>query len=56
MYLWLLLPSESSAVAQGDEVQGWLALPDGEEEGPYPTILHTHGGPTSIQMQEIHES
>lgn len=53
MYLWLLLPSESSAVAQGDEVQGWLALPDGEEEGPYPTILHTHGGPTSIQMQSF---
>ena len=41
------------AVAQGDEVQGWLALPDGEEEGPYPTILHTHGGPTSIQMQSF---
>ena len=34
-------------------MQGWLALPDGEEEGPYPTILHTHGGPTSIQMQSF---
>lgn len=35
----------------GDEVQGWLALPADESEGPWPTILHTHGGPTSIQMQ-----
>ena len=28
----------------GDMIQGWLALPDGE--GPFPTILETHGGPT----------
>ena len=28
----------------GDTIQGWLALPDGE--GPFPTILETHGGPT----------
>jgi dienelactone hydrolase len=25
------------------EVQGWLAVPEGE--GPFPTILETHGGP-----------
>jgi len=31
----------------GDEIQGWVALPEGE--GPFPTILHTHGGPTSVQ-------
>lgn len=39
------------ASENGDEVQGWLALPGPESEGPWPTILHTHGGPTSIQMQ-----
>ena len=30
----------------GDMIQGWLAAPDGD--GPFPTILHTHGGPTSV--------
>ncbi|MBI5354774.1 MAG: S9 family peptidase [Chloroflexi bacterium] len=30
----------------GDAIQGWLAVPDGE--GPFPTILHTHGGPTAV--------
>jgi dipeptidyl aminopeptidase/acylaminoacyl peptidase len=30
----------------GDPVQGWLAIPDGE--GPFPTILETHGGPTWV--------
>jgi len=30
----------------GDMIQGWLAVPDGH--GPFPTILHTHGGPTSV--------
>lgn len=29
--------------ANGERVQCWLATPDGE--GPFPTILHTHGGP-----------
>lgn len=32
--------------ANGEQIQGWLALPDGP--GPYPTILSTHGGPTSV--------
>jgi dipeptidyl aminopeptidase/acylaminoacyl peptidase len=32
----------------GDLVQGWLATP-ALGEGPYPTILHTHGGPTHFQ-------
>ena len=35
----------------GDTVQGWLALPAEETAGPFRTILHTHGGPSSIQMQ-----
>lgn len=30
----------------GETIQGWLALPEGV--GPFPTILHTHGGPTSV--------
>lgn len=30
---------------QGQMIQGWLARPDGD--GPFPTILETHGGPTS---------
>ena len=30
----------------GDFIQGWLAVPDGE--GPFPTILETHGGPTWV--------
>lgn len=29
--------------SDGQEIQGWLGLPDGA--GPFPTILHTHGGP-----------
>ena len=30
-------------------IQGWLGVPDGE--GPFPTILHTHGGPTSVMTE-----
>ena len=30
----------------GETIQGWLAVPEGE--GPFPTILHTHGGPTAV--------
>ena len=37
----VLLTSEN-----GDPLQGWLAVPEGD--GPFPTILHTHGGPTSV--------
>ena len=36
------------AGANGDRIHGWLATPDGE--GPFPTILHTHGGPTAVMM------
>ncbi|MBN1583072.1 MAG: S9 family peptidase, partial [Anaerolineae bacterium] len=31
----------------GDQIQGWLSVPDGA--GPFPMILHTHGGPTSVK-------
>ncbi len=30
----------------GDTIFGWLAVPEGE--GPFPTILHTKGGPTTV--------
>jgi dipeptidyl aminopeptidase/acylaminoacyl peptidase len=30
----------------GTEVQGWLLTPPGD--GPWPTILYAHGGPTSV--------
>jgi dipeptidyl aminopeptidase/acylaminoacyl peptidase len=31
----------------GTPIQAWLATPEGE--GPFPTIVHTHGGPTAVQ-------
>ena len=33
----------------GTPIQGWLAVPEGE--GPFPTIIDIHGGPTGAQMQ-----
>lgn len=41
--------SISYASENGATIQGWLGVPDGE--GPYPTILHTHGGPTAVMTQ-----
>ena len=35
----------------GEMIQGWLALPDGN--GPFPTILETHGGPTSVRSSRF---
>ena len=35
----------------GDMIQGWLAVPDGE--GPFPTVLETHGGPTSVRSSRF---
>lgn len=35
--------------SDGQQIQGWLALPDGQ--GPFPTILETHGGPTAVQTE-----
>jgi dipeptidyl aminopeptidase/acylaminoacyl peptidase len=35
----------------GQEIQGWLGVPDGQ--GPFPTILYTHGGPESVQVEEF---
>ena len=43
------IPSRSLTYRSGDgtTIQAWLATPPGD--GPFPTIVHTHGGPTSVQ-------
>lgn len=33
----------------GEAVHGWLALPEGS--GPFPAILHMHGGPTDVMLE-----
>jgi dipeptidyl aminopeptidase/acylaminoacyl peptidase len=33
----------------GVPIQAWLAVPEGK--GPFPTILHTHGGPTAVMTE-----
>ena len=33
------------------EIQGWIAMPEGE--GPFPLILDTHGGPQSVQSEDF---
>jgi dipeptidyl aminopeptidase/acylaminoacyl peptidase len=35
--------------SDGQQIQAWLGLPDGD--APFPTILHTHGGPESVTTQ-----
>jgi dipeptidyl aminopeptidase/acylaminoacyl peptidase len=35
--------------SDGQMIQGWLGLPEGQ--GPFPTILHTHGGPESVMTE-----
>jgi dipeptidyl aminopeptidase/acylaminoacyl peptidase len=35
--------------SDGQEIQGWLATPDGD--GPYPLILDTHGGPQTVMAE-----
>lgn len=32
--------------SDGTPIQAWLATPEGD--GPFPTIVHTHGGPTFV--------
>lgn len=41
--------SISFATVDGTEIQGWLGLPEGN--GPFPTILHMHGGPTAVMTE-----
>ncbi|GAB5493206.1 MAG: prolyl oligopeptidase family serine peptidase [Phototrophicaceae bacterium] len=37
--------------ADGTAIQAWLVTPDGD--APFPTIVHTHGGPTAV-MTDIY--
>jgi dipeptidyl aminopeptidase/acylaminoacyl peptidase len=43
---WRSITFQSS---DGQTIQGWLSMPEGE--GPFPTILHTHGGPTAVTTE-----
>jgi dipeptidyl aminopeptidase/acylaminoacyl peptidase len=43
--------SVSFPSTEGATIQGWLAVPEGE--GPFPTILETHGGPTAATQEEF---
>lgn len=43
--------SVSFPSTDGATIQGWLALPEGE--GPFPTILETHGGPSAATMESF---
>jgi dipeptidyl aminopeptidase/acylaminoacyl peptidase len=40
--------SVSFRSSDGAVIQAWAAVPDGD--GPFPTILETHGGPESVTM------
>lgn len=44
------LRSVGFASSDGQKIQGWLGVPEGE--GPFPTILHIHGGP-HFSMDDI---
>lgn len=35
----------------GVDIHAWLATPEGD--GSFPAILHTHGGPTSVQTEQF---
>src|SRR5919202_814043 len=37
--------------SDGTPIQGWLAVPEGD--GPFPTILETHGGPAAVQTENF---
>lgn len=41
--------SVSYTSADGTPIQAWLVTPEGE--GPFPTIVHTHGGPTAVMTE-----
>lgn len=43
------LRSISFTSSDSQEIQGWLALPEGD--GPFPTILNTHGGPHAVMTE-----
>jgi dipeptidyl aminopeptidase/acylaminoacyl peptidase len=35
--------------SDGTRIQAWLMTPEGS--GPFPTVVHTHGGPTAVQTE-----
>ena len=37
--------------SNGASIQAWLVTPEGD--GPFPTIVHTHGGPTSVMTERF---
>ena len=40
------------STGEGPEIQGWLLTPP--SEGPWPTILYSHGGPTAVAIPSFH--
>lgn len=36
--------------SDGESVQGWLSVP-GDADGPFPTVLHIHGGPHAVTVE-----
>lgn len=43
--------SVTFASSDGQAIQGWLGLPNGQ--GPFPSILETHGGPTAVATERF---
>ena len=41
--------SVTFASEDGESIHAWLAVPEGP--GPFPTILHVHGGPTTVMTE-----
>jgi dipeptidyl aminopeptidase/acylaminoacyl peptidase len=37
--------------SDGQTIQGWLALPNGD--GPFPTVLEMHGGPHEVEIERF---
>ena len=35
----------------GGQIQAWVATPDNGKQGPYPTVVHVHGGPTVVMSE-----
>lgn len=46
--------SVSFPSSDGQSIQAWLAVPEGD--GPFPTILETHGGPTWVELESFRAS
>ncbi len=44
--------SVTFASSDGTPIQAWLGVPEGT--GPFPTILHTHGGPEAVITEYFH--